>query len=643
MRRLQGHKDVARIGGAAARETTHRRDRRIALDDLDELHELLLHRLEGNALVGAQAALHRAFVGRGEETLGHDGDQVEIEHDGDEHHGDDGLGILQRPAQGAAVEILHPLEAAPRPGHQRVLVFLDREIEIGAHHRRQGQRNHHRDDDRDRQGDGEFVEYPPHHAADQQHREEHRHQRDAHGNDGEGHFLGALQRRLHPGLAVLQVTGDVFQNNDRVVDHETGRDDQRHQREIVEAEAEQVHRPESAQQCQRHADGGHQRRLQVPQEQEHNQDHQHGGDDQRHLHVKHRIADGGGGVHQRAELDGGGQRRLQLRHHLADIVHHLDDVGAGLLGDIDQNRRLAVEGAQVADILYPVHHLGHVLQPDRGTIAIRDDQGAVVAGGAGHVIGINLERLFALLNVALGCVGIGRGDRGAHIGQADAVLEQGARVQLNANGGKRRAVERHIAHARNLRQLLLDDIGSLVIDLARRQVLRRHRQDQDREVGRIELAVGRIGPQRSGQIRPRRIDRGLHVSRRAVDVAVDVELQHDLGGIDVAARRHLVDARNGAQVPFQRRGHAGGHNLRAGARHRGIHHNGGNVDIGEGRNWQQGVRDHPRHAQTQRQKRGGNAAADEERGEIHSAGSGTSAPPRRRARQARKSTPSRSK
>ena len=43
------------------------------------------------------------------------------------------------------------------------------------------------------------------------------------------------------GVAVLDVAVDVLEHDDGVVDHEADRDGQRHQREIVEAEAEQVH------------------------------------------------------------------------------------------------------------------------------------------------------------------------------------------------------------------------------------------------------------------------------------------------------------------------------------------------------------------------------------------------------------------
>ena len=50
-----------------------------------------------------------------------------------------------------------------------------------------------------------------------------------------------------------------------------------------------------------------------------------------------------------------GSAACSCRQLGADIVHHLDDIGAGLLGDLHQNGGLAVEGAQIADIFAPRH------------------------------------------------------------------------------------------------------------------------------------------------------------------------------------------------------------------------------------------------------------------------------------------------
>ncbi len=70
-------------------------------------------------------------------------------------------------------------------------------------------------------------------------------------------FSAASQRRL----ALLDVARDVLDHHDRVVDDEAGRDRQRHQRQVVEAEAEQVHHAEGADQRQRHREARDDRRA----------------------------------------------------------------------------------------------------------------------------------------------------------------------------------------------------------------------------------------------------------------------------------------------------------------------------------------------------------------------------------------------
>ena len=76
----------------------------------------------------------------------------------------------------------------------------------------------------------------------------------------------ALQRRGDGRHAVFQMPRDVFHHHDGIVHHEAGRDGQRHQREVVEAVAEQIHHRASADQRDRHGDGGNERGAAVAQE-----------------------------------------------------------------------------------------------------------------------------------------------------------------------------------------------------------------------------------------------------------------------------------------------------------------------------------------------------------------------------------------
>ena len=76
------------------------------------------------------------------------------------------------------------------------------------------------------------------------------------------------------GVAVLDVAVDILDHDDGIVDHEADRDGQRHQREVVEAEVEQVHGRARAEQRQRHGDARDQGRPEIAQEQEDDHHHQ---------------------------------------------------------------------------------------------------------------------------------------------------------------------------------------------------------------------------------------------------------------------------------------------------------------------------------------------------------------------------------
>ena len=83
---LQRGEDEARVGLAAAGEADHGVDRRIAAHDDDELAELRAHRLERDALVGADAADDAAGVLLREEALGDRDVEVDVEDDRRQEH-----------------------------------------------------------------------------------------------------------------------------------------------------------------------------------------------------------------------------------------------------------------------------------------------------------------------------------------------------------------------------------------------------------------------------------------------------------------------------------------------------------------------------------------------------------------------------
>ena len=196
-------------------------------------------------------------------------------------------------------------------------------------------------------------------------------------------------------------------------------------------------------------------------------------------------------------------------------------------------------------------------------VAIGDDQRLVVVGLVGLVVGVDLIALVADVDAALGAVRIGAGQRGAHVLEPDAVFVERLRDQLDAHRRQRAAADHDLADAFDLRELLRQHGRGGVVELAAGQRVGGQRQDQDRRVGRVDLAIGRIAAQAGRQVGARGVDRGLHVARGAVDVAVEPELQRDARRADRARRGHLGDVGDLAEMPLQRACDGGGDVLRA--------------------------------------------------------------------------------
>ena len=123
-----------------------------------------------------------------------------------------------------------------------------------AHHRRQRQgddrRYRHRADERERelrkQRAGQTALKRDRHVDGDQH--------DGHRDDRTAKLSRSLHRCGKPCLALLEMTVDVFDNDNGVVDHESYRKHQRQQRQQIDREAERQHHREGADQGQRDRD-----------------------------------------------------------------------------------------------------------------------------------------------------------------------------------------------------------------------------------------------------------------------------------------------------------------------------------------------------------------------------------------------------
>ena len=130
-------------------------------------------------------------------------------------------------------------------------------------HRRQRQRDDARHENRHRDHDRELVEQPSDDPAQKQNRNKYRDERDRHRQNGKANLARAVERRPQRGLSHLHVPNDVLQHDDRVVDDEPDGERQRHQRQIVQAIAEEIHDGKSADNGNRQREAGYNRRRHV--------------------------------------------------------------------------------------------------------------------------------------------------------------------------------------------------------------------------------------------------------------------------------------------------------------------------------------------------------------------------------------------
>ena len=113
--RFQVDEEEAAAGPAAAGEAHHGVDGGVAADDVDDLGQLSAHRLEGDALVGAEEAVELARVLLREEAFGHGVEQIDVEADDEEEDEEHQRAVVERPVQAPGIGADDELVAALEP------------------------------------------------------------------------------------------------------------------------------------------------------------------------------------------------------------------------------------------------------------------------------------------------------------------------------------------------------------------------------------------------------------------------------------------------------------------------------------------------------------------------------------------------
>src|SRR6202030_2859805 len=280
---------------------------------------------------------------------------------------------------------------------------------LGAHHRRQSQRHHGGDQNRNRQGNGKLAKESADDISHEQQRDQHCDQRNGQRYDGESNLSCALERGVQRRLAFFEVAIDVLDHHDRIIHHESGGDRERHQRQVVQAVAEQVHHSESTDQREWHSNARDDGRSKIAQKEEDDHHHEGGRQHQLELHIVDRRANRLRTVDEDLSLDRRRHGSLQLRQNCLDAIGHADDVASGLALNIEQNRGRGVNPGRLLHVFSAVDGGGYVRQTHWCAVPVGDDYAVILLAREQLVVVANGERLPRTINHALGLVHIGGG------------------------------------------------------------------------------------------------------------------------------------------------------------------------------------------------------------------------------------------
>ena len=167
---------------------------------------------------------------------------------------------------------------------------------------------------------------------------------------------------------------DVLEDDDGVVDDDTDRERQREQRDRVEREAHAPHQRERADDADRDRDCRDDRAPEVAEEEEHDERGEEGAADEVLLHAVDARADDTGVVANDLDLGPGRERALEVLEPRPHRVDDLDRVGARLLADREDDRRISVEDRGALRLFPAVLDAADVTDADRVARLLADDE-----------------------------------------------------------------------------------------------------------------------------------------------------------------------------------------------------------------------------------------------------------------------------
>ena len=425
-------------------------------------------------------------------------------------------------------------------------IFLPQEG--GAQRRGQRQGQYGGEEDRNGQRDRELAIDPAGRSGEEGHRHEHRdqHQRDAHDRAGDlVHCLAGRLERTEPFLAHDPL--DILDHDNGVVDEDPDCEDHAEQRQHVDREAEQPQAETCPRQRDRHDQRRDQRRAPVLQEQEHDEEDQRHGFDQRLDHFLDRNLDEGSGVVGDRPGDILRQAGTEFLHAQLDPFGRRQRVGAG--GELDRHagHRLAIERGRGGIGLRADLDAGDIAQPDACPAFVRAQDHppefllgleAVGSGDGGRDLLAFLQRKGAQRTAcSLRILFADRGDDGAG---GKVVGGQLVRIEPDTHGVFR-TEQRDVAHTRHAAQFIDHLRRGDIAEVGRIQRARFRRQRYDHQEAGIGLPDGdALASDFLGQAGFDRAQPVLHFGLRDIDIGPGLEGQRD--------RRRAVGEAGGGHV-----------------------------------------------------------------------------------------------
>ena len=354
----------------------------------------------------------------------------------------------------------------------------DRALRAGTvlqQHRAERRRERERVDRRDQHGggdgDGELAEQLARDAGQEGDRHKDRKQHHGDGEDRPGDLGHRLARRLlHRKVRLLlHHPLDVLDHDDRIVDDDADREDEREQRHGVGAVADHQQHREGSDDRHRHGDHRDDRRPELSEEDEDDEGDEREGLDKR---VHHRLDRG---LHeQRGVVDDQGFEIVgislgELLHAGGDRLRDVDRVGARSLVDGDRCAGVAVVPAEAVRCLGAELDPRHVPHAHRRAVGIgADDDPLELLGGRQPALRADRELELLVGVQRRGADPAHRGlhvlvlDGAGHLGRAQPEVGECVGIEPDTHRVLERAEQRRVAHAWHALERV-DDVDRRVV------------------------------------------------------------------------------------------------------------------------------------------------------------------------------------